>query len=179
MANNDNPRGLRPLRQLSGGKIPMHAYWKKGTTTAVFEGDIVVMQGSDSRVLRLATTQGNDDAIGVAANYVSAGSSGTTVYVYDDPFTVFGVQCDGTTDTDYNDKVGSVSAMIATAGSTTTGLSKVEIDSSSITSSGTATNNIFKIIGAVKDVNNNAASSHCEMEVLLLTHLYNNRSASV
>jgi len=179
MANKDFPRGLRPLRQLSGGKIPMHAYWKKGTTTAIFEGDLVVLQGADSRVLRLATTTGSDDVIGVAANYVAAGSEGSTVWVYDDPFTVFGVQTDGTTDTDYTDAVGSVAPAIVAAGSTSTGLSGVEIDSSAITSTGTASNNVFKIIGVVPDVDNDASSSHVEMEVLVFKHFMNNRSASV
>ena len=81
MANLDHPHGLRPVRQLHGGKIPMHVYWKKGATTAIFEGDLVVLQGADSRVLRLATTSGDDDTIGVAANYVAAASVGVEVGV--------------------------------------------------------------------------------------------------
>jgi hypothetical protein len=179
LANIDNPHGLRPVRQLGGGRVPLHAYWKKGTTTAVFAGDIVYMTGSDSRVLRLATTTGSDDVIGVAANYVSAASSGYTVWVYDDPFTVFNVQSDGTTDTDHHDYVGSVAAAICTAGSTTTGLSIDELDASSITSTGTASDNVFKIIGVASDVNNGSALAHADLEVLLFKHMYNHRSASV
>ena len=186
MANQDRARGCWPLYNLTGGKIPVHAYHKKGTTTGVYEGGIVVLRTADRRIGSLQTTTGSDEIVGVAANYVAAASSGKTVWVYDSPFTVFGINSDGTTNEDYKDLVGTVAtgnAALSTAdsaaGNTTTGLSKVELDRSACTSTGTATDNIFKIIGVVDEPSNNSASSHADLEVLLIRHFYNNRSASV
>ena len=175
MANLDSAFGFRPVRMLNGGKIPMHKYANKGATTAIFQGDRVALQGADGRLLRIATTTPNVDCIGVAANYIASGTAGQDVWVYDDPNTVFEVQSDGTTDTDHNDYIGSVAACIAGTGNTTSGLGADEIDASSITSSGTATNNVVKIIGVSAKANNDSSLSHCVMEVLLMNHMFGGR----
>jgi len=183
MANIDAPRGLYPIRQATGGKVPMSKYYNDGTTTAIFEGDIVYLMGGGhdkrGKILRLATTTGSDDTLGVAANYVAAGTSNQEVWVYDSPETIFGVQSDGTTSTEQSLNVGTVAAGIMTAGNTTTGKSLVEIDYSSITSTGTASNNVFKIVGIDKRVDNDGASSHVDYEVMLFKHFLNYRTASV
>jgi len=179
MANIDAPFGLRPVRMMNGGKIPMRKYANKGATTAVYQGDIVVLQAADGRVLRLANTSTNADIIGVAANYVAAGTAGQELWVYDDPFTVFELQSDGTTAADYTDHIGAVGPVLVTAGSTTTGVSKMELDVSQVTSSGTASNNVVKIIGVSDNVRNDSSSSHCVVEVLVFQHFLNHRSASV
>ncbi len=175
--NIDGAYGFKPVRMLNGGKIPMRKYARKGTTTAIWKGDLVVMQGADRRLLRHATTTPNVDTVGVAANYSASGSgtAGNDVWVYDDPQTVFEIQNDGTTDTDHFDHAGSVAALITATGNTTTGLAKLEIDTSSITSSGTASNNVVKIIDVSKSVRNDSSSSHADVEVLLMDHMYGGR----
>ena len=97
MANSDAPNGLDPVYRLGGGPIPCRAY-EAGVTTAIFAGDVVKMKTSGRIIAEVTTTIAND-AIGVAANYVAAATTpATTVWVYDDPFTVFRIQSDGTTD---------------------------------------------------------------------------------
>ena len=184
MANRDNVRGLYPIRQATGGKIPMNKYYNDGTTTAIFEGDIVYLMGGGhdrrGKILRLATTTGSDDIIGVAANYVAAGTSNQEVWVYDSPETVFGVNSDGSTSTDHSAHIGAVATAIVTAGNTTTGLSKVELDYGSITSTGTSGDNVFRIVGVDRRLDNDAASSHAELEVMFCRHyLSGDRDASV
>ena len=178
MPNLDAPFGLRAVSMLNGGRIPMRKYANKGATTAIFQGDITVLQGADGRVLRLATTSGDDDTIGVSANYVASGTAGQEIWIYDDPFTIFEVQSDGTTSEDHNDAIGAQAAAICTAGNTTSGIAKVELDYSSL-GTGTASDNVFKVIGVSKKANNDSASSHAVFEVLLVNHFMSNRSASI
>uniref|UniRef100_A0A6M3INN9 Putative structural protein n=1 Tax=viral metagenome TaxID=1070528 RepID=A0A6M3INN9_9ZZZZ len=178
MANQDHPHGLRPIRMLNSGPIPKNRY-RAGTTTAIFQGDMVAMTG-DGNVIRVAVTTGSADCVGVAANYKAAGSAaGTEVWVYDDPDTVFEIQSDGTTDTGFVTHIGAVAALINAAGSTTTGQSVLEIDASSITSTGTAVSNPIKIIDVYKGVDNDPDLAHQRMEVLITRHLYRERSGSV
>ena len=175
MANIDGPYGFRPVGMLNGGKIPMRKY-RTGTTTAIWKGDIVIMTGADNYLLRSAATTPSVDTVGVAANYLAAGASvSRDIWVYDDPNTIFEIQSDGTTDTDSTDYIGSVATLITANGNTTTGIAKLEIDASAITSSGTATNNVVKIISTGKGRRNDASSSHADLEVLLMNHMWGSR----
>jgi hypothetical protein len=88
-----------------------------------------------------------------------------TAYVYDDPQIVFAMQGDGT---DAFADVGSLSNFVTTAGSTTTGQSKSEIDTSD---AGTAPANL-RILGLVEDPKN-AWGANAEQEVLIVEHELN------
>lgn len=170
MANIDNPHGLRAIRMINGGKIPMTKYTSY-TTSVVYEGDVVQHVGS-GKVRSLLTTSGTTSGnyiVGVAANYAATNSD---LWVYDDPYTVFAVNSDGATDAgESTEKLrrGLNAPLVIATGDTTTKVSKYELDYSGST---TDTKNPLKIIGFSKEVTNTVGLAHAEYEVLLNRHFY-------
>ena len=169
MANKDAAFGFRPVRHLTGGLIRTNEYKIAANYgTSIFHGSPVV-----------AVTAGGievaDDSSGTPSvilgifggcfftdpttskptfsNYYPASTNASDIvaYVYDDPRIVFEVQHDGTGTAAMNfggfDFVGQ-------AGSTTSGRSTQELDTSTVTTSGQ-----FKQIGISKDPNNSDTSS--------------------
>jgi len=165
MANKDAAFGFRPVRHLSGGEIRTNEYSIAANYgTAIYHGQCVI-----------AVTAGGVEAaaagnvvLGVFggcfytdpttskptfSNYYPASTNASDIvaYVYDDPRIVFEVQHDGTGTAAMNfggfDFVGK-------SGSTTTGRSTGELDTSTVTTSGQ-----FKQIGISKDPNNSDTSS--------------------
>lgn len=174
MANVDNPNGLTPVYMLGGGAIPMRAY-NAGVTTAIFAGDLVKM-GTGGRVIAETTTTLAADCVGVAANYIAAGTTPVdTVWVYDNPWTVFEVQSDGATDTDHKAFIGNAGPAILTTGNTTTGRSKHEIDYASSAGFQTTTASEtggLSVVGYYKHPSNDETLAHARMLVIIARHLY-------
>jgi hypothetical protein len=172
LANKDAPHGFRPVRQLHGGRVPMHQY-KCSTTTAIYEGDIVQLK-STGNVKTITTVTGVDTMVGVAAEYAAIAT--TDILVYDDPYTVFEAQCDGATDpgtTTSLGHIGNTCDLILTTGNTTTLLSKHEIDYSQIT---TATaSGAMQIVGFYEGVDNDVTLAHARYEVIFQRHLYTDK----
>ena len=177
MANVDAAFGYKPIGKVGSGVN------NGGTTlytigddygTAIFKGDHV-MQASG---LVIAGTASGATNLGVfngcfyidptskkptwsnyytQTNTTSSGSisGGTNIdaYLYDDPFTLFEAQCDGTiAKTD----IGKNTDSVLGTSSTVNGLSKTEIDSGS---EATTAGLQVKIIGISKDPENSDASS--------------------
>ena len=169
MANLDAPNGLSPIYRLGGGPIPSRAY-EAGVTTAIFAGDIVKMKTS-GRIITEVTTTIAVDAIGVAVNYVAAGTTpAVTVWVYDDPFTVFRAQSDGTTDPSNataDSFIGNCGIAVLSTGNTTTGRSKHEIDYETIQTTAPITSHGLKILGWYKAANNDRSLAHADALVMV------------
>ena len=165
MANKDAAFGFRPVRHLSGGELRTNEYKiANNYDTSIFQGSPV-----------LAVTAGGIE-VAAAGNVVlgvfggcfytdpttskptfsnhypaSTAADDIVAFVYDDPRIVFEVQHDGTGTAAMN--FGGFD-LVGTSGSTTTGRSSGELDTSSVTTSGQ-----FKQIGISKDPNNSDTST--------------------
>lgn len=162
MANRDFPCGLKPL-----GINPKLEYFYASVTTAIFKGDVVAIKSS-GRVHTVVTTTGSVDVIGVAAEYSKASNTpAVKIGVYTDVNQRFVIQADGAT-TIGNTNVGELAPLILTTGNTSTGVSKQELDVSSIGSG--ATTDPLRIVGFSDDVDNEVGVSHARLIVTLNRH---------
>ena len=178
MANVDAAFGYRPIGSVGSGvnNAGTTLYTiADNYGTAIFKGDHVMQSGG----LVIAGTASGATNLGVfngcfyidptskkptwsnyyytQTNTTSSGSisGGTNIdaYLYDDPFTLFEAQCDGTiAKTD----IGKNTDSVLGTSSTVNGLSKTEIDSGS---EATTAGLQVKIIGITKDPENDDASS--------------------
>ena len=183
MANVDAPNGAKPVRHLTGGVIRARE-WKiigdGNASSNIFTGDFVKLQSSGY----ITVAGAGDRLLGVfagckytasdgtpkfakywPASTTTLGSADVTAYVYDDPNIVFAIQGDGT---DAFTQVGNLANIVATAGSTTTGQSKMELDTDNI---GTGTANL-RILGITDDPKN-SWGANTEQEVLIHEHELN------
>ena len=166
MANLDRPRGLVPLRHLTGGEIRVQEYIVT-TGQIVYKGDVV-------KLVAAGTVEECDAAdgvlaIGVAAQYVndSGSAAGKTILVWNDPHIVFGIQTTDSITTTAAD-IGATGDHLATTGDTTTLQSKHELNT-------LGTNLQFRIIGLVKQ-RNNAWGEFSEVEVVFNEHQHKDGS---
>ncbi len=190
MANTDGPFGLRPIGCLGGGGVPETAEYgiASGYATSIFTGDPVEMTGAGGTDTGLPIIQvaaaGNPDNIGVFMGCSYTDSSGGKVFsrywpasttatdiralVVDQPFTLFEAQT--VSGTPFNDDmIGQLADWtLATAGSTTTGLSGAEVD---ISSTGT-TGKSLRIMRRVPrpDVEED---THAKVIVMIVEHALN------
>jgi len=173
MANKDAAFGFRPVRHLSGGLIRTNEYAIAANYgTAIYQGQCVI-----------AVTAGGIEAA-AAGNVIlgvfggcfytdpttskptfsnhypaSTNASDIVAQVYDDPRIVFEVQHDGTGTAAMN--FGGFD-FTGTGGSTLSGRSSQELDTSTVTTSGQ-----FKQIGISKDPNNSdTGSANCNAYVV-------------
>jgi hypothetical protein len=171
MTNVDHPHGLNAVMSRFHDTPRMTKYFAN-VTTAVFRGD-VVKQATNGRVSRCTATAGNDNIIGVAANYSAAGTTpAKEIWVYDDMDTVFEIQNDITTDPGLTTARGHLHAnanLITGNGSTASGQSGMEIDTSSITTAGTTA--ALKIVGFYNIAGNDISLAHARYLVVLNKHL--------
>lgn len=191
MANLDRPSGLKPVKHLMGGpwngKFNIY-YVGSGDGTALFIGDVVNLAGSaDSTGMYPTVTQaaaGDTDNVGVVIGFglqpevmgnpdnlnMKYRLADTAMYVavVDDPFVIFEVQEDSDGGSIAAASVGLAANFIVGSGSTTTGLSGMELDSSDV-STDTAGN--LRILRAVNRPDN-ALGNYCKWEVLLAEHVY-------
>ena len=166
MANIDKAFGLRPIGNLSAtGAQKQYGYQiADNQAGTIFQGDLVVLTGGFiSRFLPASHTAAvgvfngcnyNDPTTGkpTFSNFypgsVNITSGQISADVLDDPNQLFLVQCDaGFVAAD----VGKNADVIGTGGSTTTGISTMELNSSTLAT--TAALNL-KVVGLYNDVNN-------------------------
>lgn len=197
MANNDTPFGLRPIKHRNGAPYngSFNAYYVASTyATALFVGDPVVRVAGGSNAAAF-NTPGGDFPIGTLPSVEKAtagdgnaitgvivgfgpdpsgldrthnpASTERLVYVADDPDVVFEIQADGAIAAT---QVGLNAVLIYThSGSTVTGLSGAELDTSSDVPAADASNQL-KIQRVVNRADNEAASANTKVEVLITNH---------
>lgn len=179
MANSDKPRGLTPVRMLSGAPwnnaVERYAV-NSSYGTAIFVGDPVIHSGAANSdgIIEVQAGGTSGQYIGVVVGiepirtdltktYIPA-STGGYVYVSVDPWTVYEVQEDGTIVVgDY----GKNADLVAGAGDTTTGRSGYELDSSSVNTTSTLS---VKILGLVQR-EDNAVGANSKLEVIINDHI--------
>lgn len=159
MANVDAPRGLKPAQYLSG--VPYsgatNRYYIPATDSdaAAYIGCLVKLAGSadaDGVPTVTANVATGDAVVGVVVSVepvtqestiYRANSTARYVYVADEPNIMFEVQEDSGGAALAAADVGNVADLTGfTSGSTTTGFSSIEIDSSTKTASGDGTEDV-------------------------------------
>tara|TARA_R110000803_G_scaffold210567_2_gene282669 strand:- start:1810 stop:2385 length:576 start_codon:yes stop_codon:yes gene_type:complete len=180
MANTDAPNGLKPVRHIAGGTIRPNEYKiPSGYNTAIFTGDAVKLLSSGY----VAVAAAGNRLLGVFAGCSYPNSSGeqvfsrqwtasattqgtvdVTAYIYDDPNIVYAVQSAGSAD--FTD-IGNMADIVATAGSTSTGQSAMEV--SGTTGTGTANLRILGLYNAP----NNAYGTNGILEATIYEHELN------
>ena len=166
MANQDAAFGFRPTRHLSGGDITSEEYAIAANHgTSIFTGQVVeavagggIEQAAAGDTQQLGVFGGcfYTDPTSSKPTYsafypASTNASDIVAYVYADPHIVFEAQHDGTGTAAMNH---SGFDFVGTSGSTTSGLSSSEIDTSTSGTSGG-----FKQIGISKDPENSDTSA--------------------
>ena len=183
MANIDKAFGLRPIGNLSAtGAQKQYGYQiADNQAGTIFQGDLVVLTaGFISRFLPATHTAAvgvfngcnyNDPTTGkpTFSNFypgsVNITSGQISADVLDDPNQLFLVQCDaGFVAAD----VGKNADVIGTTGSTTSGISAMELNSATLAT--TAALNL-KVVGLYNDVNN-AFGTNAVVVVKINEHVY-------
>jgi len=188
MANTDRPSGLKPVGHLNGGpwngKARMY-YIDVTNTPAIFKGDAVVSAGSSDASGKYASINQaavSENIRGVVVGfsdqpYIAVDTSDTNraycpattemyALVVDDPDVIFEVQEDNDGGDIDADMIGLCTNIVATAGSTSSGISGMELDSD-----GTAADAYgqLKILG-VSNKEDNALGTNCKFDVLIIEH---------
>lgn len=180
MANVDRVNGFRPVMHLNGapynGARTAYAVLA-GDSTALFVGDLVKLAGSaDTEGRRsIAQAAASDPVIGVVVGFdvdptnlntpqYRAASTARTVYVADDPTIIFEAQADEALAAadhglNVNFQVGS--------GSTVTGASGMEVDSSTKATTATLP---LKFIGWVRRQDNETNAANNKVLVKINNH---------
>lgn len=183
MANADAARGLRPVAYLGGACYTGGAnrYYVPSTdSTAIYIGGLVKFAGSaDSDGVPSVTgnVSTGDVVVGVVVGVepvtadsviYRAASTARYVTVADDPNLLFEVQEDGAIAAT---AVGNVADLTGfTSGSTSTGLSSIEISSSSATASGDGTEDVLIVRLARRP--DNAIGTNANWLVRLNNHAF-------
>ena len=183
MANIDKPYGLRAMGNLSatGAQKQFGYEIADNQAGAIFKGDLVTI--FDGYIVKFAPAT-HTAAVGVfnGCNYIDPtsgkpkwsnyypGSVNITAGiieddVIDDPNQLFTIQAD---EDIVAADIGKNADVVGTDGSTTTGLSSMELDSSTIAN--TAALNL-KIVGVFKTPGN-ALGDYCQVVVKINEHLY-------
>jgi hypothetical protein len=176
MANVDAAFGFVPLRHMSGFAPRANKYTiTSGLSENIFTGDLCILTADGVITPHSATETNNigvfagvsytaSDGSYVYAQYFPSGTTATNIiaYVYDDPYIVYKVMSDGSP---AQTNIGNCADVVADAGSTTTGQSGFQLNSSMGT--GTAT---CKIIG-LYDSPENAFGANAVVEVLINEHI--------
>jgi hypothetical protein len=186
MANVDKAFGLRPYKGLNTGSAVQQANSysidPSGYGTAIYQGDIVIFAGGYintaaassanivgvfSHVYYVAT-----DGTPTFKNYYPAsttalGGGAIDVFVYDDPNQLFVVQADGASAVTC---IGRNADTDGIGGSSTTGVSTRELDSSTINTTQALQ---LKIVGVVQDDNNgDLTADNANLVVQINEHAY-------
>ena len=198
MANLDRPAGFKPVKNLNGspwnGKANVY-YIPATDDTDTFIGDAVTLEGSSDATAMYPTVAqadaGDKSIVGVIIGFglqpevmgnpdspnmkYREGSAAMYCLVVDDPFVIFEVQEDSADNNLDKDMVGLNTNIVVGSGSTTTGKSAMELDSS-----GTVTDTAgqLRILRAVNRPDN-ALGTHCKWEVLIVEHAYREQITTV
>jgi len=190
MGNVDRAGGFRPVGHLGGssynGRVREYSV-KSDYATAIFVGDAVAVTGAANTdgLANVDIAAAGEVIVGVVVGvkldravaatehpgYLPA-STGGIVLVNDDPMTLFSVQEDSTGGAAGVAAIGDTfNHSVATAGSTTTGMSGHELDSSDV---GTGTG--FVIVAADRRVDNEPANTSAKYIVKINEHQYSSNS---
>lgn len=187
MANLDIPAGFKPVKHLSGapwnGKANVY-YIPATDSTAVFKGDAVKSAGAADAtgkfptVAQAAATEAiRGVVIGFGDNPYTMvhpdtplrsyrpASTAMYVLVVDDPFVIFEIQEDSVGNSITAAMVGLSTDIVVGSGSTTTGKSGMELDSSD-TATAAGQCKILRVV----DREDNALGDHCKWEVTIIEH---------
>jgi hypothetical protein len=198
MANVDSPFGLRPVRYMSGAPYngAVNAYsTAAGDATAIYVGDPVIISGTAQTIngviyqdvdqaatgdVIVGVVVGVDPVLGSGANgrdstVYRAASTQRIVYVADDPNLLFEIQeVSGGTALTAND-IGLNANFVVAAGSTTTGLSGVELNNATEATTNTLD---LQIVGFQNRVGNEIGE-HAKWLVRLNRHQRANQVAGI
>ena len=187
MANADAAFGLRPVRYVSGapynGAANKYYIPASDTTTAVYIGSLVKLAGG-ADANGIPTVTGNvatsNPVVGVVVGVVPetadslryrANSTARYVWVADDPNLLFEVQEDSDGGALAATAAGATCQLTGfTSGSTTTGLSAIELDSSNVSET-SDTDDDVRIIALVQRPDN-AVGTNAKWLVRLNVHQY-------
>lgn len=180
MANVDQPAGFRFVRRLGGGSCTIERFFIPATdSTAVFLGDAVKSAGSADAdgVRTVAQAAAGNTILGVVVGFepnrddltkqYRPASTARYVYVNTDPYAVYAIQEDSDTSTLAAADVGNNCDIVVGTGSTTTGMSAMEIDSST---KNTTTAQVRLL--ALSQKSDNAIGTNAEWEVMINEHEY-------
>ena len=190
MANVNSPFGLRPVGYFNGSPWNGKANWyyiPVGNASSIFIGDLVTMDGTataDGKYPTIKRTAAADITIvGVVIGFAKTPELGfdidvptrnycplsTAMYalVVDDPNVIFEVQEDSVAGSIPVTAVGNNADIVATAGSTTTGLSGMVLDSSDVVT----TAQQLRIL-RLADRPDNALGNYAKWLVMINEHIY-------
>lgn len=186
MANVNRVNGFRPTRYLNGAPWNGAAtkyFVRAADSTALFIGDAVKLDGgSDAGGIRSVTqATAGAAAIGVVVGMVvdpltinspmyRTASTARYLMVADDPNLLFECQEDAVGGALASDSVGLNASLIVGSGSTTTGLSGMQLDTS--TAATTATLEL-KIMEFVQRADNEVGSANAKVIVKINNHQLN------
>ena len=186
MANVDKAFGLRPYKGLNVGSAVQEANKynvnPSGYGTSIFQGDLTIFNGG--YIERSAAGSANN--IGVLSHVFFTATDGTPtfknfytasttalgggdieVYIYDDPNQMFVIQADGASAVTC---IGRNADTDGIGGSTTTGVSTRELDSSTINTTQALQ---LKIMGVVQDdANGDLTADNANLVVIINEHAY-------
>jgi len=191
MANVDSPFGLRPFGNVVGGSDFQTTEFeiKDNQSNSIFQGDIVEIDTSNAGFVDVQAAVSNEDAIGVFngcfiesdpstgkpkfSNFYSQTNitqGKIKAFVFDNPYQRFLIQGDSATNSAQTD-VGKVADTVAThSGSTTTGISGIELDVSDLETS----DGQLRVTGFTGDPSNNElGTTHTNYVVYFNEHAYN------
>lgn len=186
MANANTPFGLRPVRHRNGAPYNGAAtryYVPASDSTALFLGDPVIIAGSADAdgvaTVTRATAAGGAYVLGVVVSVEPITRDSTTyreastaryVYVADDPDLVFEVQEDAAGGALAAADVGLNADLVAGTGSTLTGLSAFQLD----TSTKATTNTLQLRILGFKQAPDNEIGANAKVLVAINLHALRN-----
>jgi len=190
MANSDTPFGFKPVKHLLGapwnGKVSTY-YIPVGNATALFKGDAVkstgsadatgkfpgVVQAAAGDVIRGVVIGFGDNPYVMThpdtpnRDYLPV-STEAYVFVVDDPFVVFEIQEDSVGNDMAATMLGLQTDIVVGSGSTATGKSAMELDSSD-TATALGQCKLLRVV----DREDNALGTNCKWEVLIVEHEMN------
>lgn len=191
MANSDTPFGFKPVKHLTGapwnGKV--NTYYVPSTDgTAMFKGDAVKLAGAadtTGKYPTIAQAAATDAICGVIVGFgdnpyvmthpdtpnrdYRPASTAMYAFIVDDPFVVFEVQEDSVGNSITAAMVGLATDIVVGTGSTTTGRSAMELDSSD-TATAAGQCRIMRLV----DREDNALGDYAKWEVLIAEHQFLN-----
>ena len=192
MANVDSPFGLKPVRHRSGapynGAVTQYST-AAGDATAIYIGDPVTLSGTSQTIngriykdVDQAAT--GDKIVGVVVGVVPvtaeslryrAASTQRILLVADDPNLIFEIQeVSGGTALTAND-IGLNADFVVAAGSTTTGMSGVELNNATEATTNTLDLQIVDFVNR----EDNEIGEHAKFLVRINRHQYANQVAGV
>ena len=189
MANANTPFGLRPVRHRNGAPYNGAAtryFVPASDSTALYLGDPVQIAGSSDAdgiaTVTRATAAGGNYVLGAVVGVdpvegAGAGGRDSTTYrvastaryvwVADDPDIVFEIQEDGVGGALAAANVGQNVDLVSGSGSTITGLSGFQADSSTAATTNTLQ---MRILGFAQKIGNEPGNANAKIEVVFNLH---------